>query len=124
MEFAKLAEKQVYERVMDCTSRLRRGEVPHPVVIDVLLQHGIDISRAVFPCFGELDENLYNGTVVSQNRRVLEFVIDAAAPDESTVDDVTDQLGPKDPRHPKSDIKDVITMSLFCFDNHPPISKD
>lgn len=116
MEFAKLAEKQVYDRVQDCTSRLRRGEVPDPLILDVLRQHGVDIGRSVFPCFGALDDNLFNGTVVSQNRRVLEFVIDVATPGESTVDDVTDQLGPKDPRHPKSDIKDVITMSLVCFD--------
>ncbi|MFP5440633.1 MAG: hypothetical protein ACLGHJ_04005 [Gammaproteobacteria bacterium] len=119
MDFAKVAEKQVYERVQDCTRRLRNGDVPHPAVLDVLRQHGIDVSRSVFPCFGELDDNLYNGTVVSQDRRVFEFVIDTAAPGESTVDDVTAQLGPKDPRHPKSDVKDVITMSLFCFDKEP-----
>ncbi|MFZ5724666.1 MAG: hypothetical protein ACOY33_13525 [Pseudomonadota bacterium] len=119
MDFAKLAEKQVYDRVQDCTQRLRRGEVPHPLVLDVLRRHGIDIDRSVFPCFGALDDNLYNGTVVSQDRRVFEFVIDTETPDESTVDDVTDQLGPKDPRHPKSDIKDVITMSLLCFDKEP-----
>jgi hypothetical protein len=116
MEFARLAEKQVFERVQDCTRRMRSGDVPSPVILDVLRQHGVDISRAVFPCFAELDTNLYNGTVVSQHRRVLEFVIDAAEPAESTIDDVTDQLGPKDPRHPRADIKDVITMSLACFD--------
>ena len=116
MDFAKLAEKQVYERVQDCTERLRRGDVPSPVVLDVLSLRGIDIQHSLFPCFGELDDNLFNGTVVSQNRRVFEFVIDTLEPAESTVDDVTDQLGPKHPRHPKSDIKDVITMSLLCFD--------
>lgn len=116
MEFSRLAEKQVYDRVQDCTTRVRSGDVPHPAILDVLRRHGVDIGRSVFPFLGELDDNLYNGTVVSQNRRVLEFVIDAADPDGSTIDDVTDQLGPKDPRHPKSDVKDVITMSLFCFD--------
>ena len=119
MDFAKLAEKQVYERVQECTSRLRRGDIPHPVVLDVLRQHGIDVGRSLFPCFGNLDDNLYSGTVVSQNRRVFEFVIDAETPDESTIDDVTEQLGPKDPRHPKSDVKDVITMSLLCYDREP-----
>ncbi|MFZ5756366.1 MAG: hypothetical protein ACOY3X_05650 [Pseudomonadota bacterium] len=116
MEFARLAEKQVYDRVQDCTGRLRRGDVPDPTILDVLKRHGIDPNRSVFSCFGALDDTLYNGTVVSLKRRVFEFVIDVADPGESTVDDVTDQLGPKDPRHPKSDIKDVITMSLLCFD--------
>ncbi|MFZ5698363.1 MAG: hypothetical protein ACOY9J_06540 [Pseudomonadota bacterium] len=116
MDFAKLAEKQVYDRVQECTDRLRRGDIPSPVVLDVLRRHGIDINRSLFPCFAELDANLFNGTVVSQQRRVFEFVVDAAEPTESTIEDVTDQLGPKDPRHPKSDIKDVITMSLLCFD--------
>lgn len=119
MDFAKLAEKQVYERVQDCTRRIRQGDVPSPVILDVLRRHGIDIARSVFPFFGALDDNLFNGTVVSQDRRVFEFVIDTATPDESTVDDVTSQLGPKDPRHPKCDIKDVITMSLLCFDKEP-----
>lgn len=116
MEFARLAEKQVFERVQDCTRRMRSGDAPSPVILDVLRQNGVDISRAVFACFGALDDNLYNGTVVSQHRRVLEFVIDTAAPAESTIDDVTDQLGPKDPRHPRADLKEVITMSLACFD--------
>lgn len=118
MEFAKLAEKQVFERVQECTQRIRNGDVPDTVIIDVLKQNGVDVSRAVFPCFAALDDNLYNGTVVSQHRRVLEFVIDTGAPEESTIDDVTEQLGPKDPRHPRSDIKDVITMSLVCFDQN------
>jgi len=118
MEFAKVAEQQVYQRVQECTQRMRNGDVPDAVVLDVLRQHGVDIGRAVFPCFGALDDNLYNGTVVSQHRRVLEFVIDTQAPEESTLDDVTEQLGPKDPRHPRSDVKDVITMSLVCFDQN------
>lgn len=116
MDFAKLAEKQVYDRVQDCTGRLRRGDIPDPVVLDVLRRHGIDVDRSIFPFFGALDDNLFNGTVVSQHRRVFEFVIDTVEPGESTIDDVTEQLGPKDPRHPKSDVKDVITMSLLCFD--------
>lgn len=118
MEFAKVAEQQVFQRVRDCTARMRRGDVPDSAILAVLRQHGVDIDRAIFPCFGALDDNLYNGTVVSQHRRVLEFVIDTGAPDESTIDDVTEQLGPKDPRHPRSDVKDVITMSLVCFDQN------
>ena len=117
MEFAKLAEKQVYERVQECTARVRRGEVPHPAIPETLRRHGIDIQRAIFPFLGALDDTLYNGTVVTADRRVLEFVVDAAEPDESTVEDVTDQLGPKDPRHPRADIKDVITMSLAWHDH-------
>lgn len=119
MDFAKLAEKQVYERVRESTARFRSGDVPDPIILDVLRRHGIDIGRSLFPCFASLDDNLYNGTVVSQNRRVFEFVIDVAEPEESTFDEVTEQLGPKDPRHPKSDVKDVITMSLLCYDKEP-----
>ena len=120
MEFARQAEQQVYERVQECTARFRRHEVPDPVIIETLRQHGVDIARSWLACLGELDANLYNGTVINQHRRVIEFVIDAAAPGESTFDDVTDQLGPKDPRHPRSDVKDVITMSLVCYDGTKP----
>jgi hypothetical protein len=117
MEFARLAEQQVFERVRDSTTRVRDGQVPDPVILDYLRQQGIDIRRSVFPFLGELDERLYNGTVVSQNRRVFEFVVDANDPGECSLDDVTDQLGPKDPKHPRSDVKDVITMSLAWFDH-------
>lgn len=120
MEFARLAEKQVFDRVRDCTTRMRQGDVPHPAIPDILRRHGVDLARSVVSFFGVLDDNVYSGTLVSQNRRVLEFVIDTAEPDESTVDDVTDQLGPKDPRHPRSDVKDVITMSLHWFDSQTP----
>lgn len=116
MEFAKVAEQQVFERVRECTARVRRGEVPHPAILDFLQRHGIDVGRSVFPCLGEIDDNLYNGTLVSQNRRVFEFVVDAGEGGESSLDDVTDQLGPKDPRHPRSDVKDAITMSLVWYD--------
>lgn len=116
MEFDKNAEKQVFEKVRDCTERVRRGDVPDPAISDMLRRHGVDLNRSVVAFLGVLDENLYSGTLVSQDRRVLEFVVDTREPDESTIDDVTDQLGPKDPRHPRSDIKDVITMSLHWFD--------
>lgn len=116
MEFEKNAEKQVFEKVRDCTERVRRGEVPDPVINDTLRRHGVDLNRSIVAFLGLLDDNLYGGTLVSQDRRVLEFVVDTHHPDESTVDDVTDQLGPKDPRHPRSDVKDVITMSLHWFD--------
>lgn len=122
MDFARQAERQVFEKVRECTLRMRRGDVPHPAIPDTLRRHGVDIDRSVVSFFGVLDDNLYSGTLVSQDRRVLEFVIDTAEPDESTVDDVTDQLGPKDPRHPRSDVKDVITMSLHWFD-HLPVSR-
>lgn len=117
MEFAKLAEKQVFDRVADCTQRVRRGDTPHPAIPDILRRHGIEPERAVFPFLGALDDDLFSGTVVTQDRRVLEFVIDTAEPDESTVDDVTAQLGARDPRHPGSDLKDVITMALHWFDH-------
>lgn len=116
MEFARLAEQQVFERVHTCTQRIRGGDVPDPVILDYLSRQGIDVRRSVFSWLGEIDDRLYNGTVVSQNRRVFEFVVDANTPDESSLEDVTDQLGPKDPRHPGSDVKDVVTMSLVYFD--------
>lgn len=116
MEFARLAEQQVFDRVHESTTRIREGNVPDPGILDFLAQNGIDVKRSVFPCLGEMDVRLYNGTVVSQDRRVYEFVVDTGTPGESTLDDVTEQLGPKDPRHPRSDIKDVITMSLVYFD--------
>lgn len=117
MEFAKLAEKQVYDRVQECTARMRRGEVPHPAIPETLRRHGVDVDRAIVSCLGALDDTLYSGTVITADRRVLEFVIDTGAPEESTVEDVTDQLGPKDPKHPRADIKDVITMSLAWYDH-------
>lgn len=124
MEFPRLAERQVFEKVQECTSRMRHGDVPHPAIPDILRRHGVDLDRSVVSFLGVVDDDLYSGTLVSQDRRVLEFVIDTSVPGESTVEDVTDQLGPKDPRHPRSDIKDVITMSLHWFDHLPARSAD
>jgi hypothetical protein len=117
MEFEKASEQNAWNAVADATTAMRQGHVPHPALADWLYQRGVDIQRAVFPCVGLFDDNVFSGTLVSQDRRVFEYFVDLTQPDEGEFDDVTSELGPKDPAHPESDIRDLITMSLIFFDN-------
>ena len=55
-------------------------------------------------------------TLVNQDRRVIEYFVDLESPDDGDFEDVTSELGPKDPSHPASDVKDLITMSLVFYD--------
>ena len=116
MEFEKISEQNAWNAVEQATRDIRDGGGPTPELVQWFKDRGIDVSHAVFPCFGQFDENTYSGTLVDQNRHVYEYFVDLTAPDEGDLDDVTDELGPKDPSHPQSDIKDLITMALVYYD--------
>lgn len=116
ISFQKHAEQQAYDKVLNSTTKLRCADVPDTSIIDYLCSQGIDIKTSFFPAFKKFDKHVYIGTVISQHRSVFEFWIDTSSTTESEIDDVTNQLGPKDPFHPKSDLRDTITMALFCFD--------
>lgn len=117
MEFEKASEQNAWNAVAQATLTMRQGSVPHPALADWLYQHGVDVQRSVFPCVGLFDENVFSGTLVTQDRRVFEYFVDMAAPEDGEFEDVTDALGPKDPSHPDSDVRDLITMSLVFFDS-------
>lgn len=115
MEFSKISERQAWQAVSDTTARVRRGDA-EPALLEWFRARGVAIERAVFPRIGLFDEGIFSGTLVTQDRRVVEYFVDLSTPEEGDFEDVTDQLGPKDPAHPDSDVKDLITMSLVFFD--------
>ncbi|MCK0537261.1 hypothetical protein [Alcanivorax quisquiliarum] len=117
MEFEKASEKNAWNAVAQATLAMRQDDVPHPALAAWLRQQGVDIQRSVFPCVGLFDDDVFSGTLITQSRRVVEYFIDLAAPDSSEFEDVTEGLGPKDPNHPESDVRDLITMALVYFDH-------
>ena len=117
MEFQKASEQNAWDAVAEATHALRRGDTVNAELLHWLQEQGVDISQAVFPCIGLFDNDVFSGTLVSQNRRVYEYFVDLSDRDAGDFEDVTDQLGPKDPAHPASDVRDLITMALIYFDN-------
>lgn len=117
MEFSKISEQNAWDAVADTTRRVRAGDVPDAALLDWFRQQGIELDRAVFPALVPFDEGIYSGTLVDQDRKVIEYFVDLSCPEEGDYEDVTASLGPKDPSHPASDIKDLITMSLVYYDD-------
>ncbi|MBZ2188615.1 hypothetical protein K8B33_05885 [Alcanivorax sp. JB21] len=117
MEFHKASEQNAWDAVAEATHAVRRNETAHADLLEWLQEQGVDISQAVFPCIGLFDNDVFSGTLVSQNRRVYEYFVDLSDRASGDFEDVTDQLGPKDPAHPNSDVRDLITMALVYFDN-------
>jgi hypothetical protein len=115
MEFSKVSEQNAWDAVATATKQIRQGE-SEQALLSWFEQQGVDLSKAVFPLLGLFDEGVYSGTLITHERKVIEFFIDLACPEDGDFEDVTDQLGPKDPSHPGCDLKEPITMALVFFD--------
>ena len=122
MEFDKVSEQNAWDAVDQATRSARGGEADHAALLEWFQGRGVDLERAVFPCIVPFDDGIYSGTLVDQERRVIEYFVDLSDPEEGEFDDVTDMLGPKDPSHPASDVKDLITMALVYFDEHQSVA--
>lgn len=117
MDFEKVSEQNAWNAVAQATLAMRQDNLPHPALAAWLREQGVDIEHSVFPCVGLFDENVFSGTVITQGRRVVEYFIDLGSPASGEFEDVTEALGPKDPTHPESDVRDLITMALVYFDH-------
>ncbi|MFN3712648.1 MAG: hypothetical protein ACK4SX_03195 [Alcanivoracaceae bacterium] len=115
MEFSKASEQNAWDAVAEATGRVRRGDAEQGL-LDWFCHQGVNLDLAVFPRLGVFDEGVYSGTLITQDRRVIEYFVDLSCADEGDFEDVTGELGPKDPGHPARDLKDLITMSLVYFD--------
>jgi len=118
MKFDKVSEQNAWDAVAEATRMARAGELESRQLLEWFSHRGVDLEQAVFPCIVPFDDGIYSGTLVDQDRRVIEYFVDLSAPDDGEFDDVTGELGPKDPSHPASDVKDLITMALVYFDEH------
>lgn len=116
MEFSKISEQNAWDAVADTTQRVRDGAA-EAGLLAWLEARGVDLQQAVFPSLGLFDEGVYTGTLIDQRRRVIEYFVDLDEPEEGDFEDVTAELGPKDPKHPARDLKDLITMALVYFDD-------
>lgn len=115
MEFSKISEQNAWDAVATATEQVRQGE-SEQALLSWFEQQGVSLDKAIFPLLGLFDEGVYSGTLVTQERKVIEYFVDLACPEEGDFEDVTAQLGPKDPSHPARDLKDLITMALVYFD--------
>jgi hypothetical protein len=116
MEFNKISEQNAWDAVKAATAQVRQGEAVHPSLLEWFRAQGVNVDQSVFPCIGLFDDGVFSGTLVNQDRRVIEYFVDLESPDDGDFEDVTSELGPKDPSHPASDVKDLITMSLVFYD--------
>lgn len=118
MEFNKISEQNAWDAVNAATCQVRSGESVHPSLLEWFRAQGVTIEQSVFPGIGLFDDGVFSGTLVNQDRRVFEYFVDLDNPEDGDFEDVTAQLGPKDPAHPAHDVKDLITMSLVYYDAH------
>lgn len=116
MEFNKISEQNAWNTVNSVTSQVRAGTDVSDALLDWFRTQGVAVEHAVFPAIGVFDDGVFSGTLITQDRRVIEYFVDLDSPDDGDFEDVTSELGPKDPSHPASDVKDLITMSLVFFD--------
>ena len=116
MEFNKISEQNAWDAVKAATAQVRQGEAVHPSLLEWFRTQGVNVDQSVFPCIGLFDDGVFSGTLVNQDRRVIEYFVDLDSPDDGDFEDVPSQLGPKDPSPPASDVKDLITMSLVFYD--------
>lgn len=117
MKFDKASEQNAWEAVEDTTLRVRSADAASPQLLEWFRDQGVELESAVFPCLCLFDEGVYSGTLVDQERRVIEYFVDLSDPADGDFEDVTTGLGPKEPSHPQSDVKDLITMALVYYDN-------
>lgn len=118
MKFQKASEQNAWDAVSKTTRQVRAGENIPELLGKCFSDQDIDLEKSVFPAIQPLDDNIYTGTLIDQDRRVLEYFVDFDNLEEAEFDDVTGDLGPKDPSHPSHDLKDLITMSLVYYDQH------
>jgi len=118
MQFSKISEQNAWDEVDRATREIREvsSQQPEAALVEWFRSRGVQIESAVFPCNGKFDENTWSGTLIADDRRVIEYFVDLQDPEEGEFEDVTDELGPKDPAHPESDRKNLITMGLLYFD--------
>lgn len=120
MDFDKISEQNAWNAVRDATEQVRQGESVHPNLLNWFRQQGVETEHAIFPCIGLFDDGVFSGTLITQDRRVIEYFVDMAEPESGDFEDVTDELGPKEPSHPQRDLLDLITMALVFYDYHHP----
>lgn len=117
MEFNKISEQNAWDTVNAVTGQVRSGSDVSASLLDWFRTQGVVIEQSVFPAIGVFDDGVFSGTLINQDRRVIEYFVDLESPEDGDFEDVTAELGPKDPSHPASDIKDLITMSLVFYDD-------
>ncbi|MDF1781976.1 MAG: hypothetical protein P1U67_11820 [Alcanivoracaceae bacterium] len=118
MEFKKISEQNAWDEVAAATNKVRSGDSMNPALLEWFQRQGVVVDQSVFPGIGLFDDGVFSGTLVTQDRKVVEYFVDMESPDDGDFEDVTGELGPKDPSHPASDVKDLITMSLVYYDAH------
>ncbi|KGD66241.1 hypothetical protein Y5S_00713 [Alcanivorax nanhaiticus] len=112
MELNKASTRNAWAAVDHLTRQVRSGDL-NPALAQWVNQQGLDLDHTVFSSVCLFDEGVYTGTLVDGDGRVWEFLADLNDPQASEMDDVTSELGPKSPEHPRADPCDLITMSIL-----------
>lgn len=76
MEFNKISEQNAWDAVKAATAQVRQGEAVHPSLLEWFRAQGVNVDQSVFPCIGLFDDGVFFGTLVNQDRRVIEYFVD------------------------------------------------
>ncbi|KAF0802953.1 hypothetical protein A6D6_03862 [Alcanivorax xiamenensis] len=112
MHLEKISHRITRDAVNQTTREVRQ-DLLDPALNQWFTDQGLDLGRTLFASLGPLDQRTYTGTLVDPQGRALEFLVDLDEPDNSSLEDVSDELGPKHPEHPEADPRDRITMALL-----------
>ncbi|AFT69409.1 hypothetical protein B5T_01126 [Alloalcanivorax dieselolei B5] len=112
MHLEKISHRVTRDAVHQATREVRQGLLD-PALNQWFSDQGLDLGRTLFASLCPFDQRTYTGTLVDPQGHVLEFLVDLDEPDNSSLEDVSHELGPKHPEHPDADPCDRITMALL-----------
>lgn len=119
MTLYKFSHQRAWQAVCEATRKVRDGSL-HEALPGWFSAHGINVAGTLFAAISRCDENLYMGTLVDSQGRVMEFLANLAGDTDQSLEDVTDQLGPQCPSHPHNDPSHRVTMALLIQQGMAP----
>jgi hypothetical protein len=122
MTFNKFSHQRAWQAVCETTRVVRDGSL-HEALPGWFSARGINVASTLFAAIRRCDDDLYMGTLVDSQGRVMEFLANLAGDTDQDLDDVTDQLGPQCPSHPHNDPSHRVTMALLIQQGlAPPVA--
>jgi len=116
---ARITENQAYEYIVSATDRLRSNGLgepfdSHPKVKEL----DLNFERCTTSGFGLTGQDEYSGLIVTDGPnqyRVFDIFIDLSSDEDTSIEDVTNQIVEDNPEHKKCDIRKPIPMAILYF---------
>ena len=109
MRFSRITEQNAYHDARAQNERFRAGKVEPRAIYGLFADRGVDVARSVFVGMHLVDDGEFAGTIVTQQRRVFEFVF--------STDEATElEWNEIDPSRSRRDSRSPLSMALVLFD--------